>query len=240
MNVKELLEEQCTEEVAAVLAEKYQVKPEDRARAVQRLAEFIRSLEPREPVDTGHLILGIFRVDEDGEYLAACLFCKAEIGAEFRLDSELADLKTIEDLTDEELERLAHIRDFPQTYAFEFEIWNKILGYEVDLRNVRAVGATALCAEVLWEMTFCGMTEEAVEAERRKLDEALREAEEISKLPEKEKKKYFIPAEELFAEFDLPKPTEAEKRERHRRICREALTNNLRTWQAVKAYLAAP
>lgn len=85
-------------------------------------------------------------------------------------------------------------------------------------------------------MTFFGFAEETVEQERQKLYESLREAEEIRKLPEEEQRKYYIPAEEVFAEFGLPERTEEEKREQHRRICREVLTNNLRKYRALKKY----
>ena len=138
---------------------------------------------------------------------------------------------------EEEIERLAHIRDFPESYAFEFSPWNEILGYEIDARNACDVGAAELCAAVIWEMTFYGFEEAKVEAERQKLDEALREAEEICKLPEEEQGKHFIPAEEVFAELGLPKQSEEEKQELHRKFCREVLTNNLRTYQALQKYV---
>ena len=86
-------------------------------------------------------------------------------------------------------------------------------------------------------MTFFGFDEERVEAERQKLHEAAREAEEIRKLPEEEQRKYYVPMEEVFAEFDIPAQTEEEKQEAHRNLCREVLTNNLRTYQALKRYV---
>lgn len=99
------------------------------------------------------------------------------------------------------------------------------------------MGAVELCAAVIWEMTFFGFDEAQVEAERRKLDEAAREAEEIRKLPEEEQRKYYVPMEEVFAEFDTPEQTEEESQEVHRKLCREVLTNNLRTYQALKKYV---
>lgn len=94
-----------------------------------------------------------------------------------------------------------------------------------------------MCAAVIWEMTFFGFDEERVEVERQKLHEAAREAEEIRKLPEEEQRKYYVSMKEVFAKFDIPERTEEEKQETHRKLCREVLTNNLRTYQALKRYV---
>ena len=242
MNVKELIASQPPETIAAILLSKFHDQPDDcdaRERAMKRLIKFIKNLDKIEPVDSGHLIFGIFLVDEDGEYLDPCLYCKEELAAGFQPKSELASLESIERLTDEELERLAHVRDFPESYAFEFSPWNEILGYEIDVRNACDVGAAELCAAVIWEMTFFGFDEECVEAERQKLYEAAREAEEIIKLPEEEQKKCYVSSEEIFAKFDIPERTEEEKQEAHRKLCREVLTNNLRTYQALKKYVVS-
>ena len=237
MNVKELIASQPPEAIAVLLLDKFHAKPDDRERVMKRLVKFIEGLNQIEPVDCGHLILGIFRVDEDGDFLDPCLYCKEELEAGCRADSELAGLEDIEELAEEEIERLAHLRDFPESYAFEFSPWKEILGYEIDVRNTYDVGATELCAAVIWEMTFFGFDEERVEVERQKLHEAAREAEEIRKLPEEEQRKYYVSMKEVFAKFDIPERTEEEKQETHRKLCREEQTNNLRTYNALKRYV---
>ena len=236
MNVKELIRSQPPECIAAVILKKFQAEQEGRERAKKRLVQFIEDLNQIEPVESGHMILGIFHVDEDGDYLDPCLYRKEDLAAGLPPDSELAKLECIDGLCEAEVERLAHIRDFPESYAFEFSPWNEILGYEIDVRNARDVGVPELCAAIIWDMTFFGFEEEKVEAERRKLDEAARESEEIRKRPEEEQKKYFLSAEDVFAKFGLPERTEEERRESHRRICREVLTNNLRTYRALQKY----
>lgn len=236
MNIKELIMAQPPTAIAAILLNKFCAEPDDRERAIKRLLKFIEDLKQIEPVDSRHLILGMFHMGEDGDFLDPCLYCKEELAAGFHPESEFASLEGIEGLADEELERLAHLRVFPESYAFEFSPWNEILGYEIDAHNACDVGAAELCAAVIWEMTFFGFDEAQVEVERQKLQEAAREAEEISKLPEEEQRKYYVPVEEVFAEFDIPEQTEEEKQEAHRKLCREVLTNNLRTYQALKKY----
>ena len=237
MNVKELIRSQPPECIAAVILKKFQAEQEGRERAKKRLVQFIEDLNQIEPVESGHMVLGIFHVDEDGDYLDPCLYRKEDLAAGLPPDSELDKLECIDGLCEAEVERLAHIRDFPESYAFEFSRWNEILGYEIDVRNAYDVGATELCAAVIWEMTFFGFDEERVEAERQKLHEAAREAEEIRKLPEEEQRKFYVPMEEVFAKFDIPERTEEEKQEAHRKLCREVLTNNVRTYQALKKYV---
>lgn len=236
MNVKELIMSQPPATIAEILLDKFHAKPDDRERAMKRISKFIGDLNRIEPVGSGHLILGIFHIDEDGNFLNPCLYYKEELETGYRADSELAGLENIEELAEEEIERLACIRDFPESYAFEFSPWAEILGYEINVRNARDVGAAELCAAVIWDMTFSGFDEERVEAERQKLHEAAREAEEISKLPEEEQRKYYLPMEDVFVEFDIPEQTEEEKQEAHRKLCRKVLINNLRTYQALRNY----
>ena len=72
MNAKELIVSQAA--IAALLLDKFHAKPDDRERVMKRLVKFIEGLNQIEPVDCGHLILGIFHVDEDGDFLDPCLF----------------------------------------------------------------------------------------------------------------------------------------------------------------------
>lgn len=125
----------------------------------------------------------------------------------------------------------------PQGYAFELSPWREVLGYEVNIANAQKVGIAALCAAVLYEMTFFGFDEEAVEAERQKLYDSLHEAEELDKFPPEERAKHFFSTEEVFAELDIPEPSEEARQETHRQMCREMLINSLRTYQMLEKYV---
>ena len=67
----------------------------------------------------------------------------------------------------------------------------------------------------------------------------MRESEEIRKFPEEDQKKRFIPAEELFAKLGLPERTKDEEQSEQRWLCREVLTNKVRTHQALLKYCFA-
>ena len=237
MNVKELLMSLSVERIVSTFAGRLDVPPEDMEMAIIRLTKFINDLREIEPIDTDYLILGICYIEEEGEFLDVCLYRKEDLAAGFDSASELAGIEGIEGMTEEEIDRLAHSNALPQSYAFEFSPWNEILGYEIDERNARDVGIAEFCAGVLFEMTFLGFTEDVVEQERQKLYEAIREAEEIQKVPEEEWRKNDVPVEQLFAEFGVSEQTEEEKREQDRRFCREALENKLRTYHALRKYV---
>ena len=86
-------------------------------------------------------------------------------------------------------------------------------------------------------MTFFGFDEKAGDAERQKLYDSFREAEEFDKLPPEERSKHFFSAEEVFAELGVSEPSEEERQETHRQMCREMLFNSLRTYQMLEKYM---
>lgn len=236
MNVKDLILGRPPTAIAAAFLEKHQNIPNDREKAIGQILQFIESLHQIDPIDSGYLILGIRQAEDGGDYLAPCLYRKADLYALSLSESRLCGLKAVEGLSEDEIEQLAQEKDLPDSYAFELAPWNEILGYELDAHNLQQVGSDELCAAVLWEMTFFGFEESRVEEERKRLEEALLEVEEIHRLPEEEQKNYYHPIEDLFGEFQIPEKTEEEKREEHRQLCREIVTNKLRIFQALTRY----
>ena len=67
MNVKELIASQPPAAISALLLDKFRNKPDNRdarERAANRLIKFIKDLDRIEPIESGHLILGIFHVED--------------------------------------------------------------------------------------------------------------------------------------------------------------------------------
>ena len=243
MNIKELIFSLPALDIAEAYVAKYDdFEPEKRDRVVDQVAAFVSTLKDREPKDTGHLILGISFVDDDEgegqrEFLDTCLFKKDDLAAQFDWDSPLAKVATLEGLTDNQIEKLAHTRILPDSYAYEYSPWDEILGYEVDPCNLLMVGPIPLAADVLWEMTFFGFEESRVDAEREELHRRADELDEILKLPKEEQEKHLIPAEKVFVELGIPERTEEEKETDHRRVSREIAENGLRKYRAMREYL---
>lgn len=78
-------------------------------------------------------------------------------------------------------------------------------------------------------MSFFGLEESRVERAREQLHEAVQEAEEG-------RNKSFVSLEELCESLGIPRQTEEEKRKSHLRLCREQLTNRLRTYRVLRQY----
>lgn len=237
MNVKELILSQSAAEIAAALIDRLDVEPTKRDKGIRRITALIDTLRGMNPEATDYMLLGVYHMYDDREFLDVNLYCKSELPAELAPLPDILAVKGVDNLTVDETEHAALAIQLPQGYAFELSPWREVLGYEVNIANAREVGVTALCAAVLYEMTFFGFDEKAVDAERQKLYDSFREAEELDKLPPEERAKHFFSAEEVFAELGIPEPSEEERQETHRQMCREALFNSLRTYQMLEKYM---
>lgn len=237
MNVKSLIMSQPAADIADTLVDRLGIEPARRDRAIERIMALIDGLRDLTPEASDDLLLGIHYVDEEREYLQANLYRKDDLPAALVPLPDLLMEKSIAELTDDEVERAASAIKLPQSYGFELSPWREVLGYEVDASNVREVGAAAFCAAVLYEMTFFGFDEKVIDTERQKLDDAIRESEELDRLPPEERAKHFFSAEEVFAELGLPKLSEKELQETHRKMYREMLTNSLRTYRVLARYV---
>lgn len=226
MNVKELILSRPAAGIAAALVDRLDFEASKRDRGIHRITALIDSLRGMEPETTDYMLLSVYHMYDDKEFLDANLYCKSELPAELTPLPEVLEMKGIDELPVDETEQAARAIQLPQGYAFELSPWREVLGYEVNIANAQEVGIAALCAAVLYEMTFFDFDEEAVEAELQKLYDSLHEAEELDKFPPEERAKHFFSAEEVFAGLGIPEPSEEERQEAHRQMCREMLINN--------------
>lgn len=237
MNVKELILSQPAVDIAAALIDRLDVEPAKRDKGIRRITALIDSLCDMDSETTDYMLLGVYHMYEDKELLDANLYSKSELPAELAPLPGIITAKGVDELTVDETEQTARAIRLPQCYAFELSPWREVLGYEVNIANAREVGIAALCATVLYEMTFFGFDEKTVDAERQKLYDSFREAEELDKLPPEERAKHFFSAEEVFAELGIPEPSEEKQQETHRQMCREVLINSLRTYRMLEKYM---
>ena len=234
MNVKELILSQPAADIAAALVDRLDIEPAKRNEGIRRITALIDILRGMDPETTDYMLLGVYHMYDDREFLDANLYCKSEIPAGLAPLPDALMAKGVGELTVDEAEQTARAIQLPQCYAFELSPWSEVLGYEVNIANAQEVGIAAFCAAVLYEMTFFGFDEKAVEAERQKLYDSFREAEELDKLPPEERAKHFFSAEKIFAELGIPEPSEEERQETHRKMCSEMLFNSLRTYQMLE------
>ena len=159
MNVKELILSQSAADIAAALLDRLDVDPAKRGKGIRRITALIDSLRGMEPETTDYMLLGVYHMYDDREFLDANLYSKSELPAELVPLPGIITAKGVDELTVDETEQAARAIPLPQGYAFELSPWREVLGYEVNIANAQEVGIAAFCAAVLYEMTFFGFGE---------------------------------------------------------------------------------
>lgn len=158
------------------------------------------------------------RVWEDGvDYIEANLFVRKEFLSSIRKIKEkyLTEYAWIPDIkfnrTDSEyyvdiLHKLANL--LPESYGYEFSKWEDILGAEIVVPSVKQYGTNEFLADVLFEMSFNGMSREQQEERREILNQSIAEIEKLKELPEEENDKNLkaLNLDDLRKEFNLPEP----------------------------------
>ncbi len=137
-------------------------------------------------------------------------------------------------------------------YAFEFEPWEKILGYEVANACLDIYGVNVVASAIFDEMTFFGLDyqgrAEEVQENTADLEKRCEEVEEYLNLkkesgenqnPEaKEFTEPFIPAEEAFKQLreklGIPEPTREERIESEKRWKKETEINDAEAVKILK------
>lgn len=97
------------------------------------------------------------------------------------------------------------------SYGYEFSPWKDVLGAEVFLSNAESYDKDAFVADILWELSFNGYSEEDQAERREELDKAIKETEAIRNMPEEERAKHLHSLDEMREEFGWEKPSEEEQ-----------------------------
>lgn len=238
MIVKDLLDSCNIESVTSTIMEIASVDESDRLSVKKAYSSYIQRIRSIEPVDTNHIIFGVSLLNDGKETPDVLLFSKNEINENLLSDDVFSKLENIQFLNLSDIEQILETTTLPASYAFEFSPWNEILGYELFVPNVNSFGADKLLAVIIYEMTFCGFTEEDHQKEIQKLREAIAETESIQSLPEEDRKKYYKDAKDVFAEFGYQDTrTEEEKRQEREQMYHETFINHTRKYSILKEYL---
>lgn len=187
-------------------------KPYDETKVRENMTEFINmllTLKPKVSDDYIMIYEKYYDTDIDDvvqEYSVMELYKKQELqkGLDKIQGMENPVTSYNENMSKEELKSLAVDKyDFiPHGYGYEFNEWEETLGYEVYTGNLTADIVQDALYNILFEMSFNGMTRESQEERQNELDEAIKETEEIRKLPEEEQKKHFKTVDDLFDDGD--------------------------------------
>lgn len=217
MLVQDLIKKADYKEQARLICERqpdYE-KPYDRDIVENNMKKFIETLVDLTPKDDKkeHIMIYEKYWDDEEEYTSLELYIREDIlNCIKEIDGK--ELPVTEDysldMSSEELRELCRKFNFPQGYGYEFNEWEETLGYEVYEGNLTKENIQDCIYDVLFEMSFNGMTREHQEERRKELDDSIKEVEEIRKLPEEEQKKHFHTLDDLYDEFDMERPTPEE------------------------------
>lgn len=193
-----------------------------------------RDLTLRTPTSSDFLLLSTPYLDDGEEFHSVSLFLKKEIEEKKEEMEKLEEIDIKKDYSTEEIRSFLSL--LPQSYSFSFSPWSKILGCEVSEENVKEYGAENILADLLYEITFFGFSEEEMEEEKEKLEEAVSEVKEmIRKEKEEGKESSSRDIESLFKEFHLlDERTEEEKEEEKKRTNKEMVWNIKKEYEVLK------
>ena len=201
-------------------------KPEDiKDDAAQRFYDFLDTLLAKTPVKTDDDIVICEPVyDSDcGLYYSSTVISAKDLKEDFRVLDFFEELNGIDadSISDETALALLEKQDelfekgreffgdeqsgsFPghiESFAYEYEPWDKILGYIVPPHIIGSHMQYIFTASVLYEMTFFGYDEKELDKERKELEESIEEIEQFKSLPPEQQKDQLESIEDFEREF---------------------------------------
>ena len=183
--------------------------------------ETLQSIEPIESNDSIIIFERLWDTDLDNglvEYISGELHHKDEL-LSFLEEIKDKDI-TVDSFSENESEDILREKcnkffDMPICYAYEFCDWAEILGWDIYEGNLDEFDLQECIYAILFEMSFNGIDFESQAERRAELDEAVKESEEIHKLPKEEQDKHYISFDEVKErrknEFGWEEPSEEER-----------------------------
>ena len=226
MNVQELILKCDRQQLFDEFAKRFCEKPEDiKDDAAQRFYDFLDTLLAKTPIKTDDDIVICEPVyDSDcGLYYSSTVISAKDLKEDFRVLDFFEELNGIDadSISDETALALLEKQDrlfekgreflsdkpsgsFPghiESFAYEYEPWDKILGYIVPPHIIGSPMQYIFTASVLYEMTFFGYDEKELDKERKELEESIEEIEQFKSLPPEQQKEQLESFEDLEREF---------------------------------------
>lgn len=97
---------------------------------------------------------------ETKTFYDAYLFSKNDIIKNFNIDDIVEKSIDISSWSLDKIKEYFHSREELISWGLEFAPWNEALGYTVDEESIKEIGLENCTAVILFEMTYCGFTQE--------------------------------------------------------------------------------
>ena len=226
MNVQELIKKCDRQQLFEEFAKRFCDKPEDiKDDAAPRFFGFLDTLLAKTPVRTDDDIVICEPIYDSraGLYYSSTVISATDLKENFRVLDFFEELDGVaaDSISDETALALLEKQDelfekgreflgdkltgsFPghiESFAYEYEPWDKILGYIVPPHIIGSPMQYIFTASVLYEMTFFGYDEKELDKEHKELEESIEEIEQFKSLPPEQQKEQLESFEDLEREF---------------------------------------
>ena len=226
MNVQELIKKCDRQQLFEEFAKRFCDKPEDiKDDAAPRFFGFLDTLLAKTPVRTDDDIVICEPIYDSraGLYYSSTVISATDLKENFRVLDFFEELDGVaaDSISDETALALLEKQDelfekgreflgdkltgsFPghiESFAYEYEPWDKILGYIVPPHIIGSPMQYIFTASVLYEMTFFGYDEKDLDKERKEIEESIEEIEQFKSLLLEQQKEQLESFEDLEREF---------------------------------------
>lgn len=169
-----------------------------------------------------YIMLAMRCWDDGRENIVSCLYEKKDF-LRMTEKAESADPPAISDIAKENAESIvdALFAEFPNvSIGYEFMDWEDVLAAKIISGNAERFGLNRFAADILWNMSFNGMSRKEQEERRADLEKSIQEVDAMRSLPKEEQEKHYhsVSVEEMFEKFGLTPPTEEEREETRKQM----------------------
>ncbi len=238
--VKDLFAECPVEEIVNYIMDIDDKDESEREELTADYSAFVKKLSEREPVDTGYIMLGILYGDGGKAEKETCLYNKKELLENTDRDSEIGKLtfEEVDKLSDEETDRLAVVYPVSKNHAYEYVLWDEILGYEVLSDNIKEFGLIPFVSEIAYKMTYFGFDEDELAEIREAFQITMGEIDKANALPEDERDKVIFTADRAAASFSFQDNRPFEEKERERILtAKKAIKDKIIEYNTVMRFI---
>lgn len=239
-NVKDLFAECPVEEIVNYVMDIDDKDESERGELTEEYTAFVENLLKREPIDTGFVMIGILYGEGGKAEKEACLYNKKEMLEKTDRDSEIGKLtfEAVDALSDEETDRLAVVYPVSKKHAYEYVLWDEILGYEVLSENVEEFGLVPFVSEIAYKMTYFGFDEEELAEIREAFQITMGELDKVKELSPEEQEKEVFSADRSAAYFSFQDNRSFDEKEKERILtAKKAIKDKIIEYKAVMKYI---
>ena len=212
----------------------------ERAELTEEYTNFVDNLMKREPIDTGYVMIGILYGEGGKSEKEATLYKKDELIEKTDRDSEIGKLtfEEVDALSDEETDRLALVYPVSKKHAYEYVLWDEILGYEVLSENVEEYGVVPFVSEIAYKMTYFGFDEEELAEIREAFQITMGELDKVKELSPEEQEKAVFSADRSAAYFSFQDNRSFDEKEKERILtAKKAIKDKIIEYKTVMKYI---